>query len=51
MKQTKFKGNLKRQFNEGTLSGDDVPFKINKHNKPKSKTIWERFKEWLIGIT
>ena len=51
MKQTKFKGNLKRQFNEGTLSSDDVPFKTYKRNKSKPKTIWVKFKEWLIGIT
>tara|TARA_B100000745_G_scaffold213242_1_gene141377 strand:+ start:321 stop:485 length:165 start_codon:yes stop_codon:yes gene_type:complete len=54
MKQVKFKGGLKRRHNEGTLGGDSVPFKIHKRKKPKlkkPKTIWERFKEWLIGIT
>ena len=55
MKRVKFKGGLKRQHNEGTLGEDSVPFRIKKRNKPskptKPKTIWEKLKEWLIGIT
>ena len=54
MKQVKFKGGLKRQHNEGTLGEDSVPFRTYKRKKPKQnkpKTIWGKFKEWLIGIT
>ena len=43
----KFRGSLKRQFNEGNL-GMSVHTGISyKSPKKKPKTRWERFKEWL----
>ena len=57
MKQ-QFKGSLKRQFNQGTLSDGNVPFKkytrSKKYNrkkpKPPPKTRWERIKDWLYSF-
>ena len=48
-----FRGNLKRQFNEGTLSEGNVPFKVYKRNKlkrNKPKTKWEKIKDWFKEI-
>ena len=44
-----FRGSLKRQHSQGTLSKDSVPFKTYSRlkPKPKPKTRWERFKDWL----
>ena len=50
MKQTKFKGGLKRQHNEGMLGmsvSSDISYKRPKRQKPK--TIWEKFKEWCFS--
>ena len=50
MKQTKFKGGLKRQHNEGTLGmsvHSGISYKRPKRKKPK--TIWEKFIEWCYS--
>ena len=47
MKNTQFKGSLKRQFNEGKI-GMSVHTGISyKRPKKQPKTKWERFKNWL----
>lgn len=58
MKQTKFKGDLKRQHNEGTLyTKGTLDMSVNSctsYKRPKikkPKTLWQKIKEWLIGIT
>lgn len=47
MKNTQFKGSLKRQFNEGKI-GMSVHTGISyKRPKKQPETKWERFKNWL----
>lgn len=47
----KFKGSLNRQFKEGTLDNNHVPFKTYRRRKGKEikppKTNWEKFIEWI----